>query len=185
MSVPLTAPLLPALRVITVLGAVPTILGMAIIVAICFAYAKRTDALVVWLAALVGTGMTIGILKVLVHRARPAMAVPGLGDAVWSFPSGHAALATVTYGLLAYVAIRETRRRAVHLLLGVTCGVLILAIAGSRIVLGMHDLSDVVGGLVVGGCWATAGIAVLMRAASGRCSAASAMMSDLVARDTG
>lgn len=163
MSVPLTAPLFPVLRVITVLGAVPAILIVAAIVAILFACAKRTDALLVWLTALVGTGITIALLKVLVHRARPAMAVPGLGDAVWSFPSGHAALATVTYGLLAYVAIRETRRRAVQLLLGVTCGVLILAIAGSRIALRMHYLSDVVGGLAVGGCWATVGICVLMR----------------------
>lgn len=73
---------------------------------------------------------------------------------LWSFPSGHAMTATICYGVLVYLAVRaaraapRTRRAALGLY------VLWLTLTGfSRVYLGVHWPSDVLGGYLAGGCW--------------------------------
>ena len=101
------------------------------------------------------------------RRVRPPTAVVGLGDSQWSFPNGHAALAAVTYGLLGYWAVGAARGRAARAAVAGGVALQIAAIMASRVVLGMHCVSDVLGGLAVGACWATVGIVLLRRAGRG------------------
>ena len=73
----------------------------------------------------------------------------------WSFPSGHAMGSFVTYGFLAYLLTRVPRvdvprRTAVAVL-----AVLVLLIGFSRIYLGAHYLSDVIGGYAAAAVWLT------------------------------
>lgn len=150
----MTSPTLAVVRLVTALGAVPVVLGIAAVVTAVLVTRRRWRALRAWLVGLAGTGASVGALKLAVRRVRPPTAVPGLGDSQWSFPSGHAALAAVTYGLLAYWAVRAARTGAGRVAAGAGFAVLIAAIAASRIALGMHYLSDVLGGLAVGGLWA-------------------------------
>jgi undecaprenyl-diphosphatase len=92
------------------------------------------------------------VLKVLVGRLRPVVAHPiayGNGD---SFPSGHALGSIVCYGALFLVflpAVRGTRRRVFTAVI-VT---LIAAIGISRLLLGVHYISDVLGGWTLGITW--------------------------------
>ena len=87
--------------------------------------------------------------KTLVARARPATAV--LAHATGrSFPSGHATAATalgLATGLLAAVLVAERWRRAAGVGLGAYVGVVCL----SRLVLGVHYLTDVVAGVAMAG----------------------------------
>jgi undecaprenyl-diphosphatase len=88
--------------------------------------------------------------SVVVDRARPPISrldpVPPTG----SFPSGHAAAAVAFYGAIAIVVFWHTRSR-VGRTVAVAAAVLIpLAVAASRMYRGMHNLSDVVVGLLVG-----------------------------------
>ena len=73
----------------------------------------------------------------------------------YSFPSGHAMAATVLYGLLAVYAVRHLRQRRSRLLAASVAGVLIVLVSFSRLYLGVHYLSDVVGGIAVGVVWLT------------------------------
>jgi undecaprenyl-diphosphatase len=92
------------------------------------------------------------ILKALVGRLRPVVAHPiahGTGN---SFPSGHSLASLVCYGalLLVFLPALRGRWRAVWTVATVT---LIAAIGISRLLLGVHYVSDVLGGWALGITW--------------------------------
>jgi undecaprenyl-diphosphatase len=92
------------------------------------------------------------VLKDLVGRVRPVVAHPvshGTGN---SFPSGHSLGSIVCYGalFLVFLPIVAPRWRT---LVKVVTGVLIAAIGISRIMLGVHYVSDVVGAWAIGIAW--------------------------------
>jgi undecaprenyl-diphosphatase len=103
------------------------------------------------LLVLVGMELISTGVKDLVARARPTL-VPAAAHLGPSFPSGHSATAAATYAAAALVIGRRLapgRRRA---LAAVAVGVPV-AVAGSRVLLDLHWLSDVVGGLALGWGW--------------------------------
>jgi len=110
-----------------------------------------------WVAAVAGGGLLDAALKRVFHRARPVWDVPLLTARGWSFPSGHAMGSLVAYGMLAYMVLRETHLRrgpAAAVITGAV--VLILLIGMSRMYLGVHYFSDVIGGYAAGVVWVAA-----------------------------
>src|SRR6266516_4810557 len=92
------------------------------------------------------------ILKSLVGRLRPVLAHPvahGIGN---SFPSGHALGSIVCYGAVFLVFLPAARGRW-RTVFTATIGILIALIGISRILLGVHYLSDVVGAWAIGILW--------------------------------
>jgi membrane-associated phospholipid phosphatase len=85
-----------------------------------------------------------------VDRPRPPIAhldsIPPTG----SFPSGHSAAAVTFYGAIAIIVCWHTRNRIARTLAVIAALVVPLVVAGSRMYRGMHHLSDVVVGLVIG-----------------------------------
>ncbi len=103
-----------------------------------------------WLAACAYAWITGPLLKYSLRIPRPPNAVEGIGP--WSFPSGHTLHATVTYGFLAFIVawnLPPARRWWVY----APTVVLIALIALSRLYLGAHWLSDVLGSLALGTLW--------------------------------
>lgn len=107
----------------------------------------------------VGSSLLNAVVKTAVHRLRPVVIDPVAHEPGLSFPSGHAQAAVVGYALLLLVFLPilhgAWRRAAVTLAV-----VMVLAIGFSRIALGVHYVSDVVGGLVLGAAWVAAMAAV-------------------------
>ncbi len=94
------------------------------------------------------------MIKVALHRARPGELFY-TGWSALSFPSGHSTVNLVLYGFLAFLIGRELHPpRRLPVAFG--AAVFVLLIAFSRIYLGAHWLSDVVGGLTFGTAWLTA-----------------------------
>jgi undecaprenyl-diphosphatase len=117
-----------------------------------------------WVLGSAGSTLVTLLLKHVVHRARPSPELVGvaapLGDP--SFPSGHVVQYATLFGVaffLVYVLTRRSRLRTAALFL---LAVPIVLVGPSRLYLGQHWLSDVLGGytvsimLLVPYCWAYA-----------------------------
>ena len=107
-----------------------------------------------WIAAFVGGVGLEYLFKAIMCRERPPFAAAVLEEATYSFPSGHAMASMVGYVMLAYLLVRLTavrgwRRRLVY----AGAAALMFAIGVSRIYLGVHYPSDVLGGYAIGAAW--------------------------------
>lgn len=100
-----------------------------------------------FLLALAATALLTVGLKALFASARPADAIIAIGQG--SFPSGHLLSATVVYGLLAALLLESNARNSLRAL-GVTALVLVIVgIGWSRLYLGVHWPSDLLGSLAL------------------------------------
>jgi membrane-associated phospholipid phosphatase len=106
----------------------------------------------------IGGGIVDTIVKVAVGRPRPRMEEPIVEAFGNSFPSGHSMSSVVCYGalLLVFLPLLAGRTRTVAIVAYV---VLVLAIGFSRLALGVHFISDVIGGYVLGVAWLAASVA--------------------------
>lgn len=136
-----------------------THLGDHFFIAICFVVLtliliikKRKRAALVSLLSLGGSAFFISFLKNFFGRGRPFGCL--LPDDCLSFPSGHATLAFYFYGLLDYLVFRflpVSLKSFIFVTLGL--GALIALVAVSRLFLGLHYFSDILGGFFLGGSW--------------------------------
>jgi len=102
-----------------------------------------------------GSSVLNSLVKTAVNRARPILIDPVAHAAGKSFPSGHTQAATVGCGILVLIFLPVVSRARRHWL-WVSAAVVVAVIGFSRIALGVHYLSDVLGGLVLGAAWLAA-----------------------------
>lgn len=147
----------------TVLGSGAVAYGVLVIGLVALWTTRHHLSAVLLLASLLGGRIMIGLLKEAYARPRPRLfgeRVRALGMTFdypesASFPSGHAITSVVVFGTLAYLVARleRTRRlRRVTLLAAVS---LVVLIGFSRVYFGVHYLSDVIAGVLVGLLWAS------------------------------
>ena len=101
--------------------------------------------------AIGGSALCTHLTKLLFERTRPEAGL--ITETSFSFPSGHTANSTAFYGFLAFLLfLRLSRKRQkIILLIGITLFLLLMGL--SRIYLGVHFTSDVLGGYLMGGWW--------------------------------
>lgn len=147
-----------ALVVISNIGK-PITLFVVVAAACLYLLWRRRVRLVLYLVVTsVMGGLVDTAVKVLVDRPRPVVDHPVATALGQSFPSGHAMSSTVTYGALALAFLPVLPRRWRPVALGAVV-LLVLAIGTSRLFLGVHFVSDVVGGFVLGLAWLAASTA--------------------------
>lgn len=143
---------LRAFALVTRLGDRETLIGLAALVAAVLLWRGRRRLALVWLVGLAGNAVLNPTLKSVFERVRP-LHDHGIATADgWSFPSGHSSGAVVTYGMLAYVAVRTLPGRW-HLPVLLGAAALAFTIGCSRIFLQVHYASDVLAGFASGTCW--------------------------------
>ncbi|GAB2661446.1 phosphatase PAP2 family protein [Nocardia goodfellowii] len=103
---------------------------------------------------LTGAGGLIlnAVVKALVGRLRPVVETPVHSVGGWSFPSGHAMSSLVCFGVVALVFI-PIQRPGVRRVLIASTTLLVTAIGFSRVALGVHYLTDVLAGWLLGSLW--------------------------------
>lgn len=140
---------------ITALGG-GTVLTLVALVAVGYLVAARKYRTSLFLAAAaLSGGLLEAGLKGLLGRPRPSV-VPHLVEVTTlSFPSGHAMNSAIIYLTIALVLSRTVAARRVRLYLRGVAIVLVTTIGVSRVYLGVHYPSDVLGGWLVGSAWAT------------------------------
>lgn len=143
-----------AMKWITQLGSTAVIV-VALLVTACVDYFRRRSREVFAFVAAIGVGELVlsNLLKVIVHRERPSVfhVVAAHG---YSFPSGHTVAAASCWMGIALVLGRD-KSRLVRALLAGGAALIAVSVATSRALLGVHWLTDVVAGLVIGWGWFT------------------------------
>lgn len=139
----------PFMLFCTLIGQPPFTVGVA---AVVLGYGLALEKSFYTTAGIValGTVVVTSLLKIFLHRRRPASEyVRKMMFKTFSFPSGHASGALVSYGLAALVI--SYRWPELWLIAWVTSMFFILFISLSRIFLKAHFASDIIGGWLVGG----------------------------------
>ncbi len=101
--------------------------------------------------AIGGQFTIVNLIKWLVDRARPDLEQL-TGFAGPSFPSGHSAAAAATFAAIALVVGRG-RSRGLRAMVAGGAVTIAVAVAGTRVLLGVHWFTDVIAGLLVGWAW--------------------------------
>lgn len=150
-------------KVIAFLGDAPKLAVIVVVITAVLLWRMRSPRSLVLLAAYLGAEVGVFAIRAVVHRHRPVTAnfpapgaVRGVHETSWSFPSGHAV--AVTAVLLAGAGMIALVRH--WWWPWVVAGVLSLAVADSRLVLGVHWFSDVAIGLCLGAVWGIAAVVV-------------------------
>ncbi|MEU5633085.1 phosphatase PAP2 family protein [Streptomyces rishiriensis] len=128
----------------------PAVLRTAVAVLTGWLLYRRAWRLAAWSAVTAVAGGLIGLLvKTVVERARPSLEDPVAHAPGFSFPSGHAMTATTSFAVLLLVLLPLVPR-AWRSLCWCVAVVSVLGVGFTRVALGVHWFSDVVGGWLLG-----------------------------------
>ena len=145
---------------ITMLGDWPVMTALGLAMAGWLFLRRSWRAGLAVLAAIGAARIFVFALKYGIQKARPVELYPDAAS--YAFPSGHTAIATVTLGILAVLVSHSMGRWGRSLVFAI-CGIAVVAIAYSRLYLGVHWLSDVLGGFLFGAI-VTAAFGVVLEA---------------------
>ncbi len=115
-----------------------------ILVVIVFCFLKKKDRFI-FLTSIISTVGTNQIIKHIIRRPRPSH-LRLIEETSFSFPSGHAMISIAMYGFLIYYIYREVKNKYLKVSLILLLTLIIIGIGCSRIYLGVHYPSDVIGG---------------------------------------
>lgn len=144
--------LIDVLRTVSWLGKPP---ALWIVIGTAALHTQRrglTRLTIFLLATGIGGAFVSTVVKVIVDRPRPELEHRLISAIGKSFPSGHAMSSTVVYGAVLVALLPMVHQRWRHAAAAATA-VLVLAIGATRVLLGVHFLSDVVAGHVLGLAW--------------------------------
>lgn len=143
---------------ITILGSAAVVIGIGVTAGLWLLATRRYAFFASFGSAVAGATLTEYILKLLIERARPVGFSALLPDS-FSYPSGHATAALVLYGSLTYLLYLYVPQ---HRTLATSIGVCVIAGVGiSRLYLGVHYPSNVLGGYLLATLWFFIGARVL------------------------
>jgi membrane-associated phospholipid phosphatase len=147
-----SAPSTNGLHVLTNLGGLEIVVALALALVV-FEVVRWRDrwSFFFLLTVLVGMEAIMLGVKDLVGRVRPTLdpAAAALGP---SFPSGHSSTSAAFYAAAALVIGRHLSRRPRQIVVAAAVAIAV-AVAASRVLLDLHWLSDVIGGLSLGWAW--------------------------------
>lgn len=141
------------MKAITHLGGGVTIAGGSLICILLFLMKKKWKYAVGHITAVTGGSLLVYVLKVAVHRPRPITETSFIKAWGWSFPSGHAMMSVIFYGMVSYYIIRDMRSWRLQVFTVTMAVFLVFLIGLSRIYLQVHYLSDVLAGFAGGMFW--------------------------------
>ncbi|HSJ63728.1 MAG TPA: phosphatase PAP2 family protein [Gemmatimonadaceae bacterium] len=139
---------------VTALGTGLVVLILVGVAALFLALTEHRYSALLLIVATAGGQLLNTVLKLFYDRPRPSNVEHLTHTMSTSFPSGHAMSAVIVYGTVAYLAARLQKKAWERWLTMTLAIVIIIAIAASRVYLGVHYPSDVLAGTIIGAAWA-------------------------------
>lgn len=138
------------LLLFTYLGNWQIMVTLGIIIVVILRLLKERRKLFFFIIGLIGSGLFYNLLKLIFHRQRPEAVFSLIVQNGYSFPSGHAVMAVVFYGLIGYILLKNIKHWRSKLLLAILIIGLILLVGFSRVYLGVHWTTDILAGWLLG-----------------------------------
>lgn len=123
------------------------------VVGFLFAWKRQWLGLIMWIITIAGGEILNSLLKLFFARPRPTFATPLTIERFYSFPSGHAMMSFIAYGMLAYIICVLLKNNVQRLLVIIATGFIVIFVGAARIALGVHYFSDVAAGYSVAALW--------------------------------
>lgn len=140
-------------KVVSAFGSVAFLAIASLCAALVFLWKGWRDAVLGIALTMIGGGLLNTVLKQFFARQRPVFENPLVNLTTFAFPSGHTMGATLFYLFLGAIAAHSVERRGLRVLV-FTCAMIIVAVIGAtRIYLGAHFFTDVIGAIVAGVAW--------------------------------
>ncbi len=114
---------------------------------------RRSTAFIVAVSVIFGT-VLVSFFKAAFGRLRPDAAYAELAASGWSFPSGHATMSAIVFLTIGAVLASTRNRRAERVYILLTAALMTVLVGLSRVILGVHWTTDVLGGWAFGSAWA-------------------------------
>lgn len=143
-------------RDVTALGGYAVLSLLVSVAFLRMLIAGRRRAAVFLLVAVLGAFLTTRVAKTGFERPRPDLVPHGSYVVSASFPSGHSSMSAVVYLTLGVLLARFEQRRRLKVFVLAVAVMVTLLVGVSRVYLGVHWPSDVLGGWTVGTAWALA-----------------------------
>jgi undecaprenyl-diphosphatase len=157
----------PLATVLTTIGRFPTYFALCLFSVIVVAFRREwLSRVLLAIVGLVVVWQTSDVFKVLFHRPRPLH--PLLAETSFGYPSGHADLSLFFYGLWAYYIWKAPIPRPIRIAWVTLSALLVAAIGWSRLALGAHFPTDVLGGYLYGGAFLALAAGLRLRVFSDR-----------------
>ena len=151
-------PLTAFFSVITELGDVWFCIFAASLICL-FLFASRQKRFVPELLVIsIGSALTVWAMKILFAVPRPMDPIALISIDSFAFPSGHAAAAATLYGFLLWMMLGTGKTDRMRALFASIFFAIIVLVGFSRLYLGVHYLTDVLAGYLVGFAWVAIGI---------------------------
>jgi undecaprenyl-diphosphatase len=146
------------MKVFTIIGSTPivVILALSAMLFLYFVLHHRFE-LIFFISIVAGTAIINTLLKLYFVRQRPDLHRL-IQETGYSFPSGHSMEAFALYASLAFLLWRHLSTRIGRSIIIILCVLMIILIGMSRIYLGVHYPSDVIGGYLASGVYFTLGV---------------------------
>lgn len=127
-----------------------SVLFLGLVVVFMFIFMKQPRAKIISVITLVLAGISCIVMKYIVQRGRPV----GFGlieEVGYSFPSAHATLTMVVFGFLIYYISKKRFNLILKIVVDILLLALIVLVSLSRVYLGVHFFTDILGAWLLGG----------------------------------
>jgi undecaprenyl-diphosphatase len=143
------------MKALSTIGSAPVYIVLFAVIAGWLIWRRLPRLAAFVLVTVIGSSLLNALVKAAVHRARPVLSDPVAHANGLSFPSGHAQSAMVAFSvlLLVFLPVLRGAWRWVAVCVAV---VMVVAIGFSRVALGVHFVSDVLAGYMLGAAWVAA-----------------------------
>lgn len=133
-------------KLISFLASTKMIILYNIIIAIIVLINKKTNLLLITISS-ISSGVINNLVKYIIKRDRP-FGVALVNESFYSFPSGHAMISILFFGMIIYKLLENKTKY--YKIFTIIISIYILLVGISRIYLGVHYVTDIIGGYLLG-----------------------------------
>lgn len=135
-------------KIITFLGSTEFIISLCVFFLILFIILKKKNIGLIITGVLIISTIVNNLIKIIIMRDRPDV-LSLVTEHSYSFPSGHTMAAVSMYGILLYLVLKSNIHKYLKITLSIVLSVIPILVALSRVYLGAHFMSDVIGAFLM------------------------------------